>query len=101
MWNCAELCDDFTFICVQFEGMVDQQIVGIPFGTNSAPFIADLFLFCYEREFMSHLHKSKKYDLIDTCNDTFRYLDDIFTINNPEVEKHIPDIHPTEPQLNS
>ena len=29
-----------------------------------------------------------------------RYLDDIFTIDNPEFKKHIPDIYPTEVQLN-
>ena len=33
-------------------------------------------------------------------NDTSRYLDDIFTIDNPEFEKHIPDINPTKLQLN-
>ena len=33
-------------------------------------------------------------------NDTSRYLDDIFTIYNPEYEKHIPYIHPTELRLN-
>ena len=49
---------------------------------------------------MSNLHKSKQYDLIDMFNDTSRYLDDIFTIDNPEFEKHIPDIYPTELQLN-
>ena len=49
---------------------------------------------------MSNLHKSKPYDLIDMLNDTYRYLDDIFTIDNPEFEKHIPDIYPTELQLN-
>ena len=27
---------------VQFEGMIYQQIVGIPMGTNCAPLIADL-----------------------------------------------------------
>ena len=32
-------------------------------------------------------------------NDTSRYLDDTFTIDNPEFEKHIPDIYPTELQL--
>ena len=32
-------------------------------------------------------------------NDTSRYLDDIFTIGNPDFEKHIPDIYPTELQL--
>ena len=49
---------------------------------------------------MSNLHKSKQYDLIDMFYDTSRYLDDIFTIDNPEFEKHIPDIYPTELQLN-
>ena len=44
-------------IYVQFEGMVYQQIVGIPMATNSAPLIADLFLFRHERDFMSNLHK--------------------------------------------
>ena len=33
---------------------------------------------------MSDLHKSKGHDLIDIFNDTSRYLDDIFTIENPE-----------------
>ena len=33
-------------------------------------------------------------------NDTSWYFDDIFTIDNPELEKHIPDIYPTELQLN-
>ena len=46
-WTCAELCEAFTFlmenIYVQFEGMVYQQIVGIPMGTNCAPLIADYF----------------------------------------------------------
>ena len=41
---------------------------------------------------MSDLHKSKRYDPIDTFNDTSRYIQDIFTIANPEFEKHIPDI---------
>ena len=42
-------------IYVQFDGMVYQQIVGIPMGTNYAPLIADLFLHCYARDFMSDL----------------------------------------------
>ena len=50
---------------------------------------------------MFHLHKYKQYDLRDMLNDTSRYLDDIFTIDIPEFEKHIPDIYPTQLQLNS
>ena len=40
------------YMC-NFDGMVFQQIVGIPVGTNCAPLISDLFLYCYERVFMS------------------------------------------------
>ena len=32
--------------------------------------------------------------------DTSRYLDDIFTIDNPEFEKHVPNIYPAELQWN-
>ena len=40
--------------------------------------------------FMSNLHKSNQYDLIDMFNDTSRYLN----------LRNIPDIYPTELQLN-
>ena len=84
-----------TYMC-----MVYQQKVGIPMGTNCAPLIADLFLYCYERDFMSDLQKSKRFDLIAMFKDTSRYLDDIFTIDNPEFEKHTSDIYPAELHLN-
>ena len=86
-WTCTELCEAYVFlmenIYVQFDGMVYQQIVGVPMGTTCAPLIADLFLYCYERDFMSILQKSKRFDLIDKFNDNCRYLDDIFAIDIP------------------
>ena len=48
---------------------------------------------------MSDIHKSKRHDLINMFHDTSRYLDDIFTIDNPEFEKN-PDIYPAELQSN-
>ena len=76
--------------------MLYQQIVGIPMGTNCAALITDFYLYSrYERDFMSDLHKSKCYDLIDMFNDTSRYLDDIFnvdSVDSHEFEKNIPDI---------
>ena len=59
-----------------------RQVVGIPMGTNCAPLVADLFLFCYEREFMMSLSGDKQVDIIDAFNTTSRYLDDILNINN-------------------
>ena len=61
-------CDAFTFLIeklyVQLDGMVCDQIVGIHMAISCAPFIADVFLYCYERDFMSNLQKSKRFDLI-------------------------------------
>ena len=45
-------------------------------GTNCAPLVADLFLFCYERDFMMSL-SDKQADVIDAFKTTSRYLDDI------------------------
>ena len=52
------------------------RIVCIPMGTNCAPFIADLFLFCYERNFMASLSYHKKAEIIQALYFTFRYVDD-------------------------
>ena len=41
------------------------QIVGIPIGTNCAPVVADLVLFCYERDFMISLSDDTQADVIE------------------------------------
>ena len=46
-------------------------------GTYCAPLVANLFLFCYERDFMMSLSDDKQADVIGALNTTFRYLDDI------------------------
>ena len=51
-------------------------------GTNFAPLVADLFLFCYERNFIMSLSDDKQDDVIDAFNTTSRYLDDFLNINN-------------------
>ena len=51
-------------------------------GTNCAPLVADLFLFCCERDFLMSLSDDKQADVIDAFNTTSRYLDDILNINN-------------------
>ena len=51
-------------------------------GTNCAPLVGDLFLLCYERDFMMSLSVDKQADVIDAFNTTSRYLDDILNIKN-------------------
>ena len=56
--------------------------VGIPMGTKCAPLVADLFLFCYERDFMLSLSEDNQSDVIEAFNSTSRYLDDQLNIDN-------------------
>ena len=51
-------------------------------GTDCAPLVADLFLFCYERDFMMSLSGDKQADIIDVFNTSSRYLDDILNIDD-------------------
>ena len=46
-------------------------------GTNCAPLVADLFLFCYERNLMMSLSDDKQADVFDAFITSSRYLDDI------------------------
>ena len=50
-------------------------------GTNCAPLVADLFLFCYEMDFMMSPLDDKPADIIDALNTTSRYLDNILNVN--------------------
>ena len=69
-------------------------------GTNCAPLVADLFLFCYERDFMMSLSYDKQADVIDAFNTTSRYLADILNINNVYFDNMVSQIYPSELQLN-
>ena len=122
---------------MQFDGIVYQEIAGIPMGNYCAPLIADLFLcrlrniathrdhfvrrpsvcpsvtlfcqifqsyvsqathaflgmlplflFCYERDFMSDLHKSKRRGLIDMLMKPL----DILTIYSPSITLNLRNI---------
>ena len=42
-------------------------------GTNRAPLVEYLFLFCYERDFMLSLSDNSQTDIIEAFNSTFRY----------------------------
>ena len=69
-------------------------------GTNCAPLVADLFLFCYERDFVMSLSDDKQTDVIDSFNTTSRYLGDILNINNVFCDNMVSQIYPSELQFN-
>ena len=69
-------------------------------GTNCAPLVADLFLLCYERDFMLFQSDNNQTDIIEAFNSTLRYLDDLLYIDNPYFEQMVGLMYPTELQLN-
>ena len=69
-------------------------------GTNCAPLVADLFLFCSERDFMTSLSNIKQAEIIEAFKSTSRYLDELFNIDNPYFESMANRIYPLELQLN-
>ena len=104
LWSCQNVCDALSFlldnIYIRFGTKLYRQIVGIPMGTNCAPLVADLFLFCYERDFMKDLSSDDQADGIKAFNTTSRYLDDLLNFDNPYFEGMVDQIYPSELQLN-
>ena len=93
-WSCQNVCDPLTFLLDNiFLDLVYRQVIGIPMVTNCAPLVADLFLFCYERDFMMSLSDDKQAGIIDAFSTTFRYLDDILNINNDYFDTIVSQIY--------
>jgi hypothetical protein len=80
-----------------FGGRVFQQTVGIPMGTISAPLLTDLFLYSYEADFIQGLLKKNENKLSFNC--TFRYIDDVLSLNNSRFGDFVGRIYPIEFEL--
>ena len=63
LWSCQNVCEALVYlldnIFIRFGTKLYRQIIGIPMCTNCAPLVADLFLFCDERDFMKSLSLEK------------------------------------------
>ena len=83
-------------IFVSFGGTLFQQVVGIPMGTNCAPLLANLVLYSYESKFLLKFVKDKKIHEARTFNFTYRYIDEVSSINNSRFAEFLPLIYPPE-----
>jgi hypothetical protein len=77
-----------------FGGRVFQQRVGMPMGTNCAPLLAYLFIYSYETDFIERLLKKNEKKLARSFNFTFRYIDDVFSLNNSRLGDFVDRIYP-------
>ena len=70
-------------------------------GTNCAPLVADIFLFCYDRDFMLSLSEDNQSGVIEAFNSTSLYLDDLQkSIDNKFFNSMVNRIYHSELQLN-
>ena len=81
--KCAVLSIIFLKIYILVISKLYRKIVGFQMGTNCAPLVADLFLFCFERDFMLSLSDNNQAGAIITFNSTSSYLDDLLNIDYP------------------
>ena len=58
-----------------------RQVIGIPMGTDCAPFLANLYLYALEFEFLEKLTK-QDIRLARKFSKTFRYIDDLSMFNS-------------------
>ena len=86
-------------IFVVFAGKVFQQIISIPMDTNCAPLLADIFLYSQEAEFIQSLPSAGKKQLASLFNFTYRYIDDVLSINNPDFENYLGQMYPPELEI--
>ena len=65
-------------------------------GTNCAPLLADLFLYSYESQYIQSLLRLYKKPTAKSFNFTYRYIDDVLSLNNPNFGDYLQVIYPTE-----
>ena len=98
------MCEALTFfldnIYIRFGSKLYRQIVGIPMGTNCAPLVPDLILFCYEGDFMLSRSEDNQSDVIEAFNSTSWYLDDLLNVDNNFFDSMVNRIYTSELQVN-
>ena len=66
-----------------FGNLVFTQVVGIPMGIDPAPFWANLYLYHYEKEYLSlSIHTDKR--KASKFHGVFRFIDDLCAINDSD-----------------
>jgi hypothetical protein len=86
-------------IFAMFGGRVFQQTVGISMGTNCVSPLIDLFFYSHETDFMQGLLKKNEKKLARSFNFTFRYIDDVLSLNNSRFGDSVDRIYPIELEI--
>jgi len=83
-----------------FGDNIFRQIIGIPMGSDPAPFMANLFLYHFESKWIKSL-KKENLQKARRFSNTFRFIDDLLTINDNNLFlENFESIYPPELKLN-
>ena len=82
-------------IYVSVGNKVFRQCIGIPMGTDCAPLLANLYLFHFEYIYIRKLICNNMCKARSFCT-TFRYINNLLTLNNLSFESVINEIYPSE-----
>ena len=84
----------------KFGDKLFRQDIGIPMGSDPAPFFANLFLYYYESSWLKSIKKTNNH-LARKFGKVFRYIDDLLALNDGNFfESYHHQIYPSELQLN-
>ena len=72
---------------------------GIPMGTNCASLLADLFLYSYEADFIQSFLQRIEKKLAQSFGSTFRYIDDVLSLNTSKFGDYVDLIYPIELEI--
>ena len=84
----------------KFGDKLFRQDIGIPMGSDPAPFFANLFLYHYESTWIKSIKKTNNI-LARKFGKVFRYIDDLLALNDGHsFQSYHHEIYPSELQLN-
>jgi hypothetical protein len=75
---------DNLFLC--FDHYIFKQCIGIPMGANCAVYLANLYLFTYEFDFIKHLLKSNTCPVVHRLSLVCGFVDNLFVPDFPDFE---------------
>ena len=99
VFDMVDFIIDTAYFCIGDK--VYRQIIGIPMGTDPAPFMANLYLYYYEFQYMEKLTKEDYGAARKWYGHIKRFIDDLCGLNNrKEIGKNWKKIYPKELILN-
>ena len=78
--NCIDWLISNTYF--KFGNLLLKQEIGIPMGTDCAPFLANLFLYYFEEKFIKNCIQNKEFEKCKKLKSVFRYIDDLTVLND-------------------